>query len=165
MVVGNLLDLTFDGQSAITGRAEDAPEPRSYVLTEPRPGFLALMPWVEEADDPERLREVGRHLAARSGYPRENRYRVGVLHADLTLPPGEVPTPPPTEHERALGALLRGKPVCRRNTCSGPCSPWAAFSSSPFGASVDRAGEVPILPFALGNAPGVPHPHGGWPSG
>ncbi|BDP42566.1 carbon-nitrogen hydrolase family protein [Deinococcus aetherius] len=109
MVVGNLLDLTFDGQSAITGRAEDAPEPRSYVLTEPRPGFLALMPWVEEADDPERLREVGRHLAARSGYPRENRYRVGVLHADLTLPPGEVPTPPPTEHERALGALLRGE--------------------------------------------------------
>lgn len=32
MVVGNLLDLTFDGQSAITGRTEDAPEARSYAL-------------------------------------------------------------------------------------------------------------------------------------
>ncbi|EYB69792.1 nitrilase/cyanide hydratase and apolipoprotein N-acyltransferase [Deinococcus phoenicis] len=113
MVVGNLLDLTFDGQSAITARAGDAPDPRSYVLTDPRPGFLALMPWVEEPGpedrNAERLREVGRHLAARSGHPRENRYRTGVLHADLTLPPDHVPTPPRTPHEDALAALLEGR--------------------------------------------------------
>ncbi|WP_103130843.1 nitrilase-related carbon-nitrogen hydrolase [Deinococcus aerius] len=108
MVVGNLLDLTFDGQSAITGRAEDAPEPRSYVLTGPRPGFLALLPWVEEGE-PGHLREVGRHLAARSGHPRENRYRTGVLHADLSLPPSRVPVPPRTRHEEALAALLGGR--------------------------------------------------------
>lgn len=108
MVVGNLLDLTFDGQSAITGRAEDAPEERSYALTEPRPGFLALLPWVEEGGA-EYLREVGRHLAARSGHPRENRYRTGVLHADLTLPASRVPVPPCTAHEEALAALLEGR--------------------------------------------------------
>ncbi|WP_216327235.1 nitrilase-related carbon-nitrogen hydrolase [Deinococcus aestuarii] len=108
MVVGNLLDLTFDGQSAITGRAKDAPEPRSYALTEPRPGFLALLPWVEEGL-PERLRAAGLERAARSGHPWENRYRTGTLHADLTLPPGKVPQPPRTDHERALAALLRGE--------------------------------------------------------
>lgn len=108
MVVGNLLDLTFDGQSAITGRAEDAPEARSYALTEPRPGFIALLPWLEEGE-PERLRAAGRERAAGSGHPWENRYRTGVLHADLTLPPAWLPVPPRTGHEEALAALLRGE--------------------------------------------------------
>ncbi|WP_188905318.1 nitrilase-related carbon-nitrogen hydrolase [Deinococcus aerophilus] len=107
MVVGNLLDLSFDGQSAITGRAEDAPEPRSYVLTEPRPGFLALAPWVTDGA-PDLLRVVGRQLSAGSGHPRENAYHTDVLHADLTLPPSRVPTPPCTPHEEALAALLAG---------------------------------------------------------
>ncbi|ABF46095.1 MULTISPECIES: nitrilase-related carbon-nitrogen hydrolase [Deinococcus] len=113
MVVGNLLDLTFDGQSAIVGPAEEAPEQRSYVLTEPRPGFLALMPWVEEGE-PEHLRELGRQLAARSGHPRENRYRTGVLAADLTLPPSRVPVPPRSAHEEALAALLAGRAALPR---------------------------------------------------
>lgn len=108
MVVGNLLDLTFDGQSAITGRAEDAPEPRSYALTEARPGFLALLPWVEEGA-PERLRAAGLERAARSGHLLENRYRTGVLHADLTLPPSRVAPPPRPAHEQALDALLSGR--------------------------------------------------------
>ncbi|MCP2014804.1 putative amidohydrolase [Deinococcus sp. HSC-46F16] len=108
MVVGNLLDLTFDGQSAITGRAEDAPEFRSYALTEPRPGFIALLPWVEEGE-PERLRAAGRERAAGSGHPWENSYRTGVLHADLTLPPAWLTAPPRTWHEEALAALLRGQ--------------------------------------------------------
>ncbi|MEW6423028.1 MAG: carbon-nitrogen hydrolase family protein, partial [Deinococcota bacterium] len=76
--------------------------------TEPRPGFLALMPWVEEGP-PERLRELGRQLAARSGHSRENRYRTGVLAADLTLPPSQVSVPPRTAHEEALAALLAGR--------------------------------------------------------
>jgi len=108
MVVGNLLDLTFDGQSAITGRAGDAPGHRSYALTEPRPGFLALLPWVEEGD-PERLRAAGLERASGSGHPWENRYRTGALHADLTLPPSRVAAPPRTPHEHALDALLAGR--------------------------------------------------------
>ncbi len=113
MVVGNLLDLSFDGQSAITGRADDAPEARSYVLTEPRPGFLALAPWVADGP-PELLRAVGRQLSAGSGHPRENAYHTEVLHADLTLPPGRVPAPPRTPHEDALAALLAEATAVRR---------------------------------------------------
>lgn len=107
MVVGNLLDLTFDGQSAITGAAHEG-ETQSYVLTEPRGGFLALLPWVETGP-PERLRETGRQLAARSGHPRENAYRTGVLCTDLHLPPSQVPPPPRTPHEEALAAFLNGE--------------------------------------------------------
>ncbi|ADV66260.1 nitrilase-related carbon-nitrogen hydrolase [Deinococcus maricopensis] len=109
MCVGNLLDLTFDGQSAITGPAEEAPRARSYVLTPPRPGFLALMPWVRDHADPPTLRRAGQALSARSAHPHENQYRTGVLHADVTLPPSRVSTPPPTPHEVALAAYLRGE--------------------------------------------------------
>ncbi|WP_412027484.1 nitrilase-related carbon-nitrogen hydrolase [Deinococcus yunweiensis] len=105
MVVGNLLDLTFDGQSAVTGPAHEAPQLRGYVMTEPRPGFLALAPWVEDGA-PEHLRRVGRYLAAHSGHPRENAYRTAVLHADLTLPVMNRPMPAHTPHERALQAML-----------------------------------------------------------
>lgn len=105
MCVGNLLDLTFDGQSAITGRPEDAPEQRSYVLTDPRPGFLALLPWVAEGQ-PDELRRLGLELAAHSGSARENGYLTGVLHADLNLPAGHLPTPPRTAHEQALQGIL-----------------------------------------------------------
>lgn len=108
MVVGNLLNLTFDGQSAITGPAQEAPEPRSYVLTDPRPGFLALAPWVAQGT-PEALRELGRHLAAGSGHPRENAYLETVLSADLRLDTPPVPTPACTPHEEALRAWLNGQ--------------------------------------------------------
>ncbi|AWT36528.1 carbon-nitrogen hydrolase family protein [Deinococcus arenae] len=108
MVVGNLLDLTFDGQSAITGPAEQAPSLRSYVLTDPRPGFLALAPWVTEGT-PDELRQAGLDRAAHSGHPLENEYREDTLHADLTLPPATRPAPPRTPHEDALDALLRGE--------------------------------------------------------
>ena len=47
MVVGNLFDVGFDGQSAIIGKAEAHPQKQGYVLTEPRGGFIALMPWAE----------------------------------------------------------------------------------------------------------------------
>ncbi|WP_135230149.1 nitrilase-related carbon-nitrogen hydrolase [Deinococcus fonticola] len=108
MVVGNLLDLTFDGQSAITGRAEDAPEPRSYALTSPRPGFLALTPWVTTGT-PEHLRRAGRERAAGSGHPLENEYRTDVIWADLTLPATVLTLPARTAHEEALSAILGGQ--------------------------------------------------------
>ncbi len=109
MVVGNLLDLSFDGQSAICGPVAEAPQPRGYVFTEPRPGFLALLPWVQERGGPGRLREVGRELAAGSGHPRENAYRTGVISADLHLPPLTRPLPPRTPHEEALAGYLSGQ--------------------------------------------------------
>lgn len=109
MVVGNLLDMTFDGQSAITGRHEDAPELQSYILTPPRSGFLALAPWVADGS-PDELRQVGRDLAAGSGHPRENQYREAVLWADLTLAPSTVSPPRPTSHEAALKQLLSTPP-------------------------------------------------------
>jgi predicted amidohydrolase len=107
MVVGNLLDLSFDGQSALTGPSAEAPEPRSYVMTTARPGFLALLPWVQEGTLDE-LRAAGQQLKAGSGHPRENAYQTGVLHADLHLPASGVPVPAPSEHERALSAYLSG---------------------------------------------------------
>lgn len=111
MVVGNLLDLTFDGQSAITGRAEDAPEQRNYALTTPRPGFLALTPWVETGT-PEQLRRAGTQRAAHSGHPLENNYRTDTLWADLTLPDTTLTTPERNRHEEALEYILsrQGRP-------------------------------------------------------
>lgn len=108
MVVGNLLDLSFDGQSAITGPAGEAPTPRSYVLTDPRPGFLALAPWVAQGT-PDELRALGRQLAAGSGHPRENAYLETVLSADLHLDTPPVSAPPSTPHEEALRAWLNGQ--------------------------------------------------------
>jgi len=108
MVVGNLLDLSFDGQSAITGPAEEAPQPRSYVMTKPRTGFLALMPWVLQDGQPDNLREAGQQRRAGSRTPFENDYRTGVLHADLHLPASRVTAPVPTPHEEALAAFLNG---------------------------------------------------------
>ncbi|MFC6591414.1 nitrilase-related carbon-nitrogen hydrolase [Deinococcus lacus] len=105
MVVGNLLDLTFDGQSAIMGRLDEGGPPRGYAMTEPRGGFLELLPWVEEGPD-DVLREAGRRRAAGSGEALENSYRTGVISADLTLPPQHLPLLTPTEQERALRAWL-----------------------------------------------------------
>ena len=121
MVVGNLLDLSFDGQSAITGPAAEAPEPRSYVLTGPRPGFLALAPWVmPDTTDPAELRRVGQHLAARSGHPRENSYLTAVLHADLELPASTLSAPSRTPHEDALESILNGPEI----SSAKPSNPW-----------------------------------------
>ncbi|MDO4264278.1 MAG: carbon-nitrogen hydrolase family protein [Deinococcus sp.] len=104
MVVGNLLDLTFDGQSAITGRLDEG-APQSYVMTQARGGFLELLPWVATGTD-DALREAGRVRAAGSGHALENSYLTGVISADLELPPSTVPEPTPTKHEQALRAWL-----------------------------------------------------------
>ncbi|TSA87893.1 carbon-nitrogen hydrolase family protein [Deinococcus detaillensis] len=125
MVVGNLLDMTFDGQSAITGpdEGEVTEGGLSYVMTPPRRGFLALLPWVSDGT-PQELREVGQQLAAGSGHPLENAYLSGAVHADLHLPPSTLVPPPATPHERALTAFLEGQ-------ASLPLSPlrwgWAAL--------------------------------------
>jgi uncharacterized protein (TIGR03382 family) len=98
MLVGNLLDLSFDGQSAITGRTGGAP-PRAYIgnreKLDPRdptaysvyagtkPHFLALAPWVT-ADAPRpQLEATAGKLAPGSGDPRENAYLQTAVYADL----------------------------------------------------------------------------------
>ncbi|WP_407541127.1 nitrilase-related carbon-nitrogen hydrolase [Deinococcus radiomollis] len=124
MVVGNLLDLSFDGQSAITGPANEGLEPRSYVMTAPRPGFLALLPWVQEESAPDALREAGMELKAGSRHPRENAYRTGALHADLRLPASVLAVPGPSEHERALAAFLNGSARFARPAAGSRAAGW-----------------------------------------
>jgi hypothetical protein len=101
MMVGNLADLTFDGQSAITQRGlrgpgchyignrtfvpgQDQPMFRRYVGS--KPDFLALAPWVVPDGPRARLRRVGAALAPDSGSPREGDYVETALVADLPFP-------------------------------------------------------------------------------
>ena len=119
-MVGNLLDLPFDGQSAITMRGLRA-APRHYVgnrvfTTEdredhrvyagPKPEFLALAPWVTPDADRDALRATGARLAPGSGDPMENRYLETALYADL-LPVGRsaLPADSTSDRQRAAGRL------------------------------------------------------------
>jgi len=109
-MVGNLADLVFDGQTAITQRglkgprglkpakakcnyvgndrfvpAEDPPEYEVYAG--PKREFLGLAPWAAPDGPRNRLREVGAALAPGSGDPRENDYLETAVVADLPYPP------------------------------------------------------------------------------
>ncbi len=108
MVVGNLLGVPFDGQSAIVARPAETPDERSYVMTDPRPGFLALAPWVATGA-PEALREMGRRLAPGRGDPLQNAYLETVISADLTLPASRIPAPEASATEAAVRAWLEGR--------------------------------------------------------
>jgi hypothetical protein len=102
MMVGNLADLTFDGQSAITQRggtrtrgchyignraflpAQDEGQFRGYAGA--RRDFLALAPWVTPDGPRDRLRAIGAALAPGSGSRLEDDYVETGLVADLPLP-------------------------------------------------------------------------------
>ncbi len=96
-MVGNLLDIPFDGQSAITRRGARAPG-RHYVgnsrflaederVYRPYAGakreFVVLAPWVAPDASRERLRAVSAALAPGSGKPRENQYLQTAVYTDL----------------------------------------------------------------------------------
>jgi len=99
MMVGNLLDLPFDGQSAITMRGA-AESPQHYignlefepgvdvdwyqVFVGDKPEFLALAPWVTADALRADLRATGAQLAPGSGDPLENDYLETAVWADLT---------------------------------------------------------------------------------
>lgn len=100
MMVGNLLDLDFDGQSAILGRHYRGPA-REYVgntVLDPadgdpsnakvyvggKPEFLALARWVIPDTSRAALRAEGGMLAAGSGSSQENDYLETAVYADLT---------------------------------------------------------------------------------
>jgi hypothetical protein len=102
MMVGNLADLVFDGQSAITQRGgargrgcayignrqfvpgEDQAAFRRYAGL--RRSFLAIAPWVVSDRSRAALRAVGAQLAPASGAAREDNYVQTSLIADLPLP-------------------------------------------------------------------------------
>ncbi|TFH31379.1 MAG: hypothetical protein E4H00_03615 [Myxococcales bacterium] len=112
-MVGNLLDITFDGQSSVVGRKEKAaPGPvdgsNGWIGQNPDTGFLAIAPWI--APDPA-IATPGLDLASRraalvadgielrpgSGVACpgpldygacENGYRESVVWADVEVPDG-----------------------------------------------------------------------------
>ncbi|HEX8103049.1 MAG TPA: glycerophosphodiester phosphodiesterase, partial [Solirubrobacteraceae bacterium] len=101
-LVGNLADLAFDGQTAITQRGLDGgagcryvgngaaldedPAPfRAYAGTKRE--FLALVPWVAPDGPRDALRAVAARLAPGSGDKLENDYVETAIAADLPFPP------------------------------------------------------------------------------
>jgi hypothetical protein len=101
MMVGNLADIPFDGQSAITQRGlrgrgchyignsvfvpgEDQTMFRQYAGF--KPDFLALAPWVVGDSSRAALRAVGDSLAPGSGSRMEDDYLETALVADLPFP-------------------------------------------------------------------------------
>lgn len=100
MMVGNLLDLDFDGQSAILGRGHhgvardyvgnarldraDGDPTTASVYVGAKPQFLALAPWVIPGGSRAELRAEGARLAAGSGSSQEDDYLETAVYADLT---------------------------------------------------------------------------------
>jgi glycerophosphoryl diester phosphodiesterase len=100
-MVGNLADLPFDGQSAITQRGLRGPrrcqyvgnrrflpgDPPGYrVYAGPKRQFLALAPWVRRDRGRGALARTSEALAPGSGAPIENDYLETALIADLPFP-------------------------------------------------------------------------------
>ncbi len=108
-MVGNLADLPFDGQTAITQRGLKGPRgvkpseakcnyvgngrllpedpPEFEVYAGPKREFLGLAPWAAPDARRSKLREIGAALAPGSGDPRENDYLETAVIADLPYPP------------------------------------------------------------------------------
>ena len=101
MMVGNLADLPFDGQTAITQRGltgagchyvgdrvfipgQDLASLRRYVGSQP--DFLAVAPWVVSDRSRQRLRSIGAQLAPGSGSRIEDDYVETAIVADLPVP-------------------------------------------------------------------------------
>ena len=99
MLTGNLLDLPFDGQSAITMRGahsapahyignlefESEPDPARYQsYVGDKPEFLLLAPWVTPDASRAQLRDTGTKLSPGSGDALENDYLETAVWADLT---------------------------------------------------------------------------------
>ncbi len=100
MMVGNLADLVFDGQSAITerglkGRGCHYVGDRQVLTGDPpneihwagnKPQFLALAPWVSPDGPRARLEATAGQLAPGSGSALQDDYAETAIVADLPLP-------------------------------------------------------------------------------
>ncbi|HEX8854410.1 MAG TPA: hypothetical protein VF752_02325, partial [Thermoleophilaceae bacterium] len=102
-LVGNLADLSFDGQTSITqgglkgrkctyvgnsklNRADGDP-PSAAPNAGRKSEFLAIAPWVRRDGPRSALRRTGSRLAGGSGDRLENAYVETAIAADLTFPP------------------------------------------------------------------------------
>ncbi|GHJ48103.1 carbon-nitrogen hydrolase family protein [Catellatospora sp. TT07R-123] len=97
MMTGNLFDLVFDGQSAITGRGAAGPgrryvgtgeraatDPADYqVYAGDKPEFLAMSPWSAPDAARDALAAAAARLAPGSGTAQEDGYTESVVYADL----------------------------------------------------------------------------------
>ncbi|HEX2086758.1 MAG TPA: glycerophosphodiester phosphodiesterase family protein [Solirubrobacteraceae bacterium] len=100
-MVGNLADLPFDGQTAITQRGLQGRRACTYVgntqhedgdeqyasSAGPKREFIAILPWVTPDAPRAELRDTAAKLAPDSGDPLENDYVEGAIAADLPFPP------------------------------------------------------------------------------
>lgn len=101
-MVGNLGDLPFDGQSAITqrgllgkkkcnyvGNRKLAPtdDPSYAAYAGPKRQFITLAPWVRKDGPRAQLIKRSRAMMAASGSKHENRYLETAAIADLPFPP------------------------------------------------------------------------------
>jgi hypothetical protein len=140
-LVGNLADVVFDGQTAITQRGlggqschyignasfvdgEDRPD----LMDEagPKSEFIAIAPWVRADGPRDELRAVGAKLAPSSGDPLENDYVETAVIADLTFPRDaerpscvqDTPPGPPRQVSLTVGppAVPRGRTTTFRFT-------------------------------------------------
>ena len=126
-MVGNLLDIAFDGQSAIFSRAGShcghlvgnarflGPYPQGGPDEAPfaayagdKPQFLALAAWAIPDADRSTLQARARAMAPGSGSPLENMERETSITAELTLtgspaPAGRCPAPPANDSTPASG--------------------------------------------------------------
>ena len=127
-MVGNLADLAFDGQTAITQRACAGRRchyigNRRWIEGEDRPDlkdeagrkreFLAIAPWVRRDGPRDDLRAVGDKLAPGSGDRLENDYLETAVVADLTFPRD------PRPGRLRAGAGTRGRRPHRRARAAG----------------------------------------------
>jgi glycerophosphoryl diester phosphodiesterase len=99
-MVGNLADLTFDGQTAITQRGlrdrgcsyvgnAFTPGDPEHLRGEagPKHEFLAIVPWVRPDGPREELRATAAKLSSGSGDPLAGDYVESAIAADLPFPP------------------------------------------------------------------------------
>ncbi len=119
-MTGHLLDLVFDGQSAIFTDATPGSARYAYVGLDPMDGVVAVAPWL--ADDPgvfdptlpvdarrAFLREAA--VLALPGGARENAYVETVIAADLDVAAPYPSTPAPAGGSGAPGALGASREV------------------------------------------------------
>lgn len=137
-LTGNLFEVTFDGQSALLGKARDkhpsAGATDGFIGQPRRDGFRAVSPWIASDPPPgvvlprgdslparrEALAELGRGLLPGSGVPCgdpldvgpcENGYREWVLWADLEIPDGPHTALAPVDRTRRATSFGRSRAV------------------------------------------------------
>jgi hypothetical protein len=142
-MVGNLLDLPFDGQTAITARTGEAP-PRRYVgngvfdaeydvaeyrvYVGDKDEFVQLAPWVTGDGPRDELMDVAARLAPGSGDELENDYLETAVWTDFAAAQVEGRRPPAGESD--AGASDAGESA----------------------AGEPRGGTAPVLPATGGGA-------------